>query len=178
MGQLTLAKFRAKGHNRIMNSPKYYFVLLATGVLLGLAAAPVRAASAEPGPKIIDRLIEAAGAAGFSTPEINSSTGVPQPPANPAADRKRIENENFQSMLFHLALEPVDEAFCDGKLGALNKKNEAEHRACRITRNFLWYIKAKPEGVNGRFPPLVDGLYCRTEAELDELIARLEAALK
>ncbi len=176
-----------KRQNRLMKPMNPYFFVLIVGVSFGLSTPPVQAASVEPGPQLIDRLIEAARVAGFSTPEIKSSTVVgasqgvpalPPPPATQVDGGKSQANDDFQEMLFNLALEPVDQAFCDGKLGAMNKKNAAAYRACRITRNFLWYIQAKPEGVNGRFPPLADIRYCRTEAEIDEVISRLEAALK
>jgi hypothetical protein len=154
---------------------------------LGLATAPVHDASAAASPKIIERLADSARTAGFSIPE-NASTAVvsvaqsvpvaAQPSAPPVERRTPRENDNFQSMLFHLALEPADQAYCDGKLGVANEKNEAEHRSCRITRNFLWYIQAEPEGVDGLFPPLADIRYCRTAAERKELFFRLEDAMK
>ena len=55
-------------------------------------------------------------------------------------DQKRNEDLDFDIMIHNMALEPVDEAFCDGKLGVRNPKNEVEYRSCRITRNFLWMI--------------------------------------
>jgi hypothetical protein len=154
---------------------------------LGLATVPVPDASAAASAEIIGRLADVARTAGFSIPEnsfsavvrVAQSVPATAPPSAPPTERRTPrEHDDFQSMLFHLALEPADQAYCDGKLGAANQKNEAEHRSCRITRNFLWYIQAEPEGVDGLFPPLADIRYCRTAAERKELFFRLEDAMK
>lgn len=91
------------------------------------------------------------------------------------------ENEDFQMLLYIMALEPVDEAFCDGKLGVRNPKNEDEYRSCRITRNFLWVIQNDPNDLRenkGLFPDLAHIRYCRTPAERKVLFSRLEEASK
>ena len=93
-------------------------------------------------------------------------------------DQKRNEDLDFDIMIHNMALEPVDEAFCDGKLGVRNPKNEVEYRSCRITRNFLWMIGNAPEKVKGFFPDLAELKYCRTAAERKVLLAWLEDASK
>lgn len=160
--------------------------LILAGIALGMSVAPLHAASAAPSPA--DRAKEAVRSAGFSIPgfdfpaAIGVSQGVPVPQQEPTVGgRTWKENEDFQFQLYIMALEPVDEAFCDGKLGVRNPKNDDEYRACRITRNFLWVIQNDPNDLRdnkGLFPELAALRYCRTPAERKFLLARLEEASK
>jgi len=76
-----------------------------------------------------------------------------------------------------VTLDPVDQAYCEGKLGRENKKNRDAFRSCRVTRNFLLYIRGRPDRAKGLFPPVADIRYCRTKAEGQELIDKLKEAL-
>lgn len=149
-------------------------------LLAGLSAVLIHSASAAP--VALDRAHEVARSAGFSVPESYLPVAVSAPQGVPAASpqapaqgaREKTPDEKFEDGLLIMALEPVDEAFCDGKLGARNPRNEAAYRACKVTRNFLWFIREDPKGVAGLFPPSADIKYCRTPAEKKELFDRLQ----
>ena len=158
--------------------------LILAGFFLGLTASPLHAASAAPAD--FDRALDVARSTGFSVPEsylpvaVSAPQGVPVPAQQEptAGDQNRKVSFDFDILIHNMALEPVDEAFCDGKLGVRNPKNEVEYRSCRITRNFLWMIGNAPEQVKGRFPELAELKYCRTAAERKVLLAWLEDASK
>lgn len=109
---------------------------------------------------------------------LSLSTAVAAQQKPTEAEQKRKENLDFEIRIHNMALEPVDAAFCDGKLGVRNPKNDERYRACRVTRNFLWMIENAPEKVKGFFPELAELRYCRTAAERKILMAWLEDASK
>lgn len=159
-------------------------IFLLAGASLALSAVLVHTASASPAD--LERTLNAVRSAGFSIPEsylpvaVSAVKGVPVPAQQEptAGDQNRKANFDFDILIHNMALEPVDEAFCDGKLGVRNPKNEVEYRSCRITRNFLWMIGNAPEQVKGLFPELAELKYCRTAAERKVLLGWLEDAAK
>lgn len=121
-------------------------------------------------------LILAASILGLAAVRADAAS-APTPEALTITDSGR-DDLNFQSLLMDLALEPADRAYCNGKVGLENSENETEYGSCRVTRNFLWYIRVKPKVVKGRFPPMADIRYCRTKAERKELFARVKDGLE
>lgn len=121
-------------------------------------------------------LITALCCLGLAT-ERAGAAAAPAPEAPTITDSGRADL-NFQSLLLDSALEPADRAYCNGKLGLENSENKAEYEICRVTRNFLWYIRVKPKVVKGRFPPMATIRYCRTKAEQKELFARVKDGLE
>lgn len=160
-------------------------VAILSAVSLALSSTALRANSASPAPAL-DLVLEAAQSAGFSVTQASAPKAVETPAAVPVApsqqlteDERRIKDDaNFEQALLLTALEPVDQAFCEGRIGAPTPANAAEHRACKVTRNFLWYIREDPQGVKGLFPPSAELRYCRNAAERKELFARVRITEK